>query len=237
MEKQITTTNKPVWTGLITQPKDYYNNLPAISQKEILTNHHQPIGAIKTQVKGGLEIVQAILVLELDSLNKYFNVPQMNITQRTETISLLCERLNHWKLDDFKLLFKNMKAGVYGKMFNRIDGGVIFDCVRIYDQERQTQAELINKAEPPTKANPEGQKRVIEILKEFVEAKPEPIKKGKVKTEYDLVCQSALEEFDKIYNKGKGTNGKRFITVEGKVMDQTEFMQYKINQYQENKNP
>lgn len=156
----------------------------------------------------------------------------MTPEQRTETISLACDTYHYWKLDDFKFVFKGIKTGRYGKLFNRIDGGFIFDCFRVHDSERKVEREQMNKVEPLTKPNPEGQKKVIEILKEFVE-KDKPIDKkvGRYKTEYDVVCQDALTEFDKIYKKGKETNGTRFIKVDGKMMDQTEFMDYKVKEY------
>lgn len=230
--KQITTAAKPVWTALIAQPIEYYNNLPAVSVKEILTNSHPPIGAIKLNVKNGTELVKALLVKEIESLCSFFNVTSMNVQQRVETINLACEKLNHWKLDDFKMCFKNAKTGQYGKIFNRLDGGVIFEWFRAYDAERMAQSESLNKADMPTKPNQEGQKKVIEILSEFVDKeKPYNKKVGRVKTEYDVVCREALTEFDRIYKAGKETNGKRYIKVNGKMLDQVEFMDYKIKEY------
>ena len=206
--------------------------MPTVSTKEILTNNNPAICLISKNVNGGDELVKAILIKELQSLNEFFNVPQMSVSQRIETVKLACETFNYWKLDDFKMCFKNIKTGKYGKLFNRIDGGVIFDCFRAYDKERGLESESINKAEQPTKANPEGQKRVIEILSEFVE-KTNPLTKKVVrqKTEADIVAQKAFVQFDKIHKKLRDNGGKRFIKRYGKMMDQAEFLDYKLNQY------
>lgn len=198
-------------------------------------------------MKGDM-IVQATLVEAIFDLNDYFNISnRMTDAQTIDVVRLIMEKFNYFKLADFKLCFKNAKTGLYGKVYNRIDGLIIFEWLNLYASERIQVAEtasiardnaLKNPKINPEEINPEGQKKVMDILSNAIEqTKADKQKDKKVNrgnSEYDQLVQSYFREFDEIYKKGRETNGTRFIVLEGKQMNQAEFIDFRLKQLEEN---
>ena len=62
----------------------------------------------------------------------------MNDVQIATTCDLIIETYPYYKLEDFKLCFKNSmrhKNG-YDKLYDRLDGAIIMDWLKVYDNER-----------------------------------------------------------------------------------------------------
>lgn len=198
-------------------------------------------------MKGDM-IVQATLVEAIFDLNDYFNISnRMTDAQTIDVVRLIMEKFNYFKLADFKLCFKNAKTGLYGKVYNRIDGLIIFEWLNLYAAERIQVAEtasiakdnaLKNQKINPEEINPEGQKKVLEILSSVVDnTKADQLKSKKVNrgnSEFDQLVQSYFREFDEIYKNrpesSKENERLKFITVDGKQMNQAEFIDYKLKQ-------
>tara|TARA_R110000824_G_scaffold163590_2_gene339370 strand:+ start:1344 stop:1736 length:393 start_codon:yes stop_codon:yes gene_type:complete len=73
----------------------------------------------------------------LINLIEYYNIGKsMNAGQIEELGIILCENYNNWTIDDFALCFKKAKVGEYGKVYDRLDGGVINDWCQKYDSEK-----------------------------------------------------------------------------------------------------
>ncbi|WP_455786988.1 DUF6633 family protein [Parabacteroides goldsteinii] len=71
----------------------------------------------------------------------FFNVGKiMNDNQAAQTADLIIEEYYFLKPDDFKLCFTRAKKGYYGKVFDRIDGQVIFEWLNQYTNDRMTTA-------------------------------------------------------------------------------------------------
>ena len=71
----------------------------------------------------------------------FFNVGKMiNDTQAAQTADLIIDEYYFLKPDDFKLCFTRAKKGYYGKVFDRIDGQVIFEWLNQYTNDRMTTA-------------------------------------------------------------------------------------------------
>jgi len=229
---------------LMMQPTEYYNRLVPTSQAEILTNHSPAIGAIIRMDKGD-SVVKALLVKAIVNLNGYFNIKYpMNETQMIEVINLICKKKAHFKLDDFKLCFENIKVGIYGSCMHKIDGEFIFKCLNEYDSERMVHAENINimqhnqfkqglgdKSEP----NKDGQKKIAEIFKNTLKSidteKPVENKKRNSGSDFDRFAQRALKQFDFIYNTHRDKRGQRFVKRNGIAMTQSEYLDFKVEQY------
>ena len=65
----------------------------------------------------------------------------MNENQLAQTINLLVEDFYYLNIEDFKLCFNNAKKGRYGKIYDRIDGMIIYEWVRMYAEDRVKAAE------------------------------------------------------------------------------------------------
>ena len=88
--------------------------------------------------------VQAFVGLMIADTVLFFNVGKMmNANQVGATANMIIEEYYYLKPDDFKLCFNRAKKGYYGKVYDRIDGQVIFDWLNAYSSERLSQAETI----------------------------------------------------------------------------------------------
>lgn len=165
----------------------------------------------------------AILTIIISDLVKFYNVGKtMNDSQVAQTINLILEdeNLRSFKPDDFKLCFKRMKTGFYGKSYDRIDGQIIFEALYQYLHERTLECEQISirmhaeRFKESEEINPEGVKKVLAILKEAIKIAPEKseIKKSFEKSPRDKFIQEQLVEFDKLCDKKPSVSDGRIIT-------------------------
>lgn len=85
----------------------------------------------------GVVYINALLTYAIIELAKFFNVQNnFNAEQVTLTANLVREKYYWLKPDDFKLCFKNVMKGNYGKVYNRIDGAMIMEWLDMYIEER-----------------------------------------------------------------------------------------------------
>lgn len=102
-----------------------------------------PVPSIATIVKEcGINVARAALVFPLSELLDFFNVDKtMSDKQLATTINLLVEEYPYLKLDDYKMCFRYVMLGHYGKVYNRIDGQMILGWVNDYVHERAAVAD------------------------------------------------------------------------------------------------
>lgn len=156
------------------------------------------------------------LVFLIADVVEFLNVGNtMNSAQTLQTAKLILEDVEtkNLKPDDFKVCFDNAKRGIYGKSYNRIDGQIIFEWLRAYCLERMDVVENLKiqehvnqtkENENPSEVNPEGQKKVIDILKANLpgDRSPEAKKTGLIeKSPRDLFIQKCFTEFQQIHSK------------------------------------
>lgn len=60
----------------------------------------------------------------------------MGQEQLVQTIQLIIEDFYYFNIEDFKLCFNNAKRGRYGKVYDRLDGNVIYEWLETYSKER-----------------------------------------------------------------------------------------------------
>lgn len=68
----------------------------------------------------------------------------MGENQLASTVDLLIEDFYYLKVEDLKLCFQNAKKGKYGKVYDRIDGNIIYGWVEQYSKDRIEQALKMN---------------------------------------------------------------------------------------------
>lgn len=87
--------------------------------------------------KCGETSLYAVMTILINDLIDFFSVGKtMGQNQIVSTIKLIVEDFYYLKIEDFKLCFNNAKRGKYGKVYDRIDGNVIYDWIIQYNQER-----------------------------------------------------------------------------------------------------
>lgn len=120
---------------LKTLPKQYYAALSPRTIEDALHSVTPPISLFKKEY--GEQSLQAILVIILVDLIDFFNIGKtMGQEQLVQTIRLIMMDFYYLNIDDFKLCFDNAKRGRYGKIYDRIDGNIIYGWVESYATER-----------------------------------------------------------------------------------------------------
>lgn len=190
---------------------------------------------------------RALLTLLISGAVKSLNVGKTMVDfQIAQCVDLILEdeRMKSLKPDDFKLCFNNALKGHYGKVFDRIDSLIIFEWLNTYIEERTAiieqehdQFHTLTKNEKinPLDINIEGQKKVVEILKAAVQQEEvQSTIKDRPRNTFTH-HQELLNEFEALYYKtGFENAGGRFVKVEGKNLNQIEFVEYKIKQLLQN---
>lgn len=105
------------------------------SVNDALQSITPPLSVFKKEY--GEQSLQAILVIVLNDVIKFFNVGKtMDLEQVVQTILLIMEDFYYFNIEDFKLCFNNAKRGKYGKVYDRIDGNIIYEWLQKYSEER-----------------------------------------------------------------------------------------------------
>ncbi|MEG2066353.1 MAG: DUF6633 family protein [Tannerellaceae bacterium] len=85
----------------------------------------------------GEDHLRSFMVKILNDILDFFSVGKsMGAVQLATTADLIIEEYYFLKPDDFKLCFNRAKKGQYGKVYDRIDGQVIFDWLHTYVSDR-----------------------------------------------------------------------------------------------------
>ena len=120
-------------------PMPYYN---ALHPKTVNDVFQSPSCSIAVMNKNfGETKLRAFMARIIIDVVMFFNVGKiMNDVQAAQTADLIIEEYYFLKPDDFKLCFTRAKKGYYGKVFDRIDGQVIFEWLNQYTNDRITTA-------------------------------------------------------------------------------------------------
>jgi hypothetical protein len=115
---------------------------------------------------------------------EFFNTGhQMSEMQAIQTASLLIEQYPVETFEDLLLCMKNAKIGKYGKVFNRVDGLIIFEWFRLYLNEKYERFEQIKHEESMTYRTDISQ-NILPFAEQILEASKKAIEKqGKQKHE------------------------------------------------------
>lgn len=216
--------------------------------EQAITTPTPILAEISKAFVGGKQVVQALLVEVIYGLNDYFNITnRMTEGQTIEVINLIMEKYNYFRVADFKLCFNNAKTGIYGKVYNRLDGQVIFEWLNAYNNDRMDVAENLNRIKHQEhKTNgyviaPEVMKVYKEVLKEIATDQKtdlpktdKPLKRHQ--TQADVFAQKWMRHFDNIFEMKRSYRastkfGSKYIRRYGKAMNMAEFIDYKLEQF------
>lgn len=211
---------------------------------QAIASNTPALGTITQIVKNGDILAKAIIVHAINDLNKFFNFQNiMTIAQIGETSEMILKDYNALKTEDIRVCFANGKKGHYGQLYGRLDGQIIMMWLSQYSTDRTNEylrikdfneKQALNKKIDPSEINPDGQKKVLEILKDAIK-KPEeikPEKKERVKSTYEILIQRFYRQFTKIALKRNYDDSYRFIFMYGKVINANEYVEIKIKQHE-----
>lgn len=111
------------------------------SLDDVFASPYLPLSRIVFEIEQlGARAVVSILLKEVVS---FFNVGKtMNDTQVAMTCDIIIDNYPEYRLEDFKLCFRNAMALKYGKLFDRLDGGIIMEWLSRYAKERNEYVSL-----------------------------------------------------------------------------------------------
>ena len=217
-------------------------------------------------------VVRDMLDVIIGEVVLFFNVGKTMVpAQIKSTINLILNDpiSSSMTFEDYKVCFDNLKKGLYGKSFDRIDGQILLMCIHAYFEEKSAIVEqqneinhdkiknqsrgtdiikdlgldennfLVNKnkEDSTNKPTPEQWKKLKEEINGLIK-KVDTKPKNTEKTEQQKLIQRCFNHFDKLWYKkpydrhdGKEVNGK-FIKRYGRIMDVTEYVEYKLKQSQ-----
>lgn len=167
MENKL--ANQDTITNLsVTQPAHFYRTIKAATIQQAVNGAGAAIAKIKKE--RGEPLITALLIEIICSLTEFFSVGKgMNNMQTAETARLILQEFYFLKLEDFKVFSDYMKAGRYGKAYDRVDGNTIMINLRQYCAERAEICETAaNKAHEAIKEQDKTQKYYCELKGAYV---------------------------------------------------------------------
>lgn len=137
------TTKKQSVIVLTRWPEQYYVALRPKTLEDAVNSVTPSLAAFKKETSE--MSLLAILTILFNDVIDFFSVGKsMGQSQLVSTIQLVVEDFYYLNIEDFKLCFNNAKRGVYGKIYDRIDGNVIYGWIAQYAQERAFFCESID---------------------------------------------------------------------------------------------
>ena len=113
----------------------YYNSLRPKTVNDVFDSPSCSIAVMNKEF--GETHLRGFMVKVLNDLVDFFNVGKsIGAVQVAQTVDLIIDEYYFFKPDDFKLCFNRAKKGLYGKVYDRIDGAVILEWLGRYEKER-----------------------------------------------------------------------------------------------------
>ena len=105
--------------------------------QQILTSKTSPALSELKKHKGE-KVALEVLVALMDECQQYFNLQQpMNAQQLMLTAELIMEEYYYLRIEELRVCFRMAMKGVFGPVYNRIDGQVFFEWIIKYMPKRQ----------------------------------------------------------------------------------------------------
>jgi hypothetical protein len=218
------------------QCSEYLQKVKVIT--DVLNDPNKCIGAIAIQ---DAETVKDLLIVMITDAVNYFNIGKnMNDNQIIQTVELVLDSYPMFKLSDFKLCFNRAKSGRYGKVYDRIDGQIIFEWLGNYENEREQEIVTLRQnqsqeSKQELKAPPSDKflAKLKETLSSIEQQKKENAKRSDLRggnIQSGDKYQEWIKQFDRLERKQQIHNSLSFVRRCGKIMSQSEYLEYKYKQ-------
>lgn len=137
------TTKKQSVIVLTKWPEQYYVALRPKTIEDAVNSITPSLAVFKKETN---EIsLLAILTILFNDVIDFFSVGKsMGQVQLVSTIQLVIEDFYYLNIEDFKLCFNNAKRGLYGKIYDRVDGNIIYGWISRYAEDRANVCESID---------------------------------------------------------------------------------------------
>ena len=213
-------------------PEKCYGEITVKNCEDAIYNDLPSLVKIKKEM-GANKLLIFIMDIILNVV-KFFNIGKtMNVEQAKNTAEIIINEYYYLKPSELKYCFNKGKMGVYGKLYDRIDGAVFFDWINQYLEERLEICTNKNRADAGDFKSLDYKKNSLKVLEPILKAiENEKVKEVEIpKPENYDMHQRWMKQWD-FCAKWFGvinTNG-RFIKRYGKIMDRDAFFNYKLEQ-------
>ncbi len=200
----------------------------------------------------GRKAAEIFLANRISSLVMFFNIGKtMDVAQVGETVKLILtdSRFTELRPDEFEYCFNQIKTGARGKIYDRIDGAIIFESLNLYLQERESAIYQMNLDLKNSTDNvlglivSEAKEKNIDIKIE-PKNRIEPIEyktnnyKPREKSKEEILIAEWSKEFDVLYSEFLVKNPKtknviRFVPYNDKMINESQYLQEKLEEYLE----
>lgn len=129
------TTKKQSVTVLAKWPEQYYVALRPKTIEDAVCSITPSLSTFRKETNE--TSLFAILTILFNDIIDFFSVGRsIGQSQLVSTIQLVVEDFYYLNIEDFKLCFNNAKRGVYGKIYDRVDGNIIYGWIAQYAKDR-----------------------------------------------------------------------------------------------------
>lgn len=179
----------------------------------------------------------------------------MSATQVIGTSRMILIEYPELKIDDLALCFAKAKKGAYGKVYDRLDGPIVFEWIDKFLADKHEQVEyfwkfqqieikegnktLLIGPQTPAASNETAVKHIRAIKKDIAEMQKrnrqardislaKPVKENLIGQIHELFMQQFKDLYEsEIWEDPKKARGTRFVTCCGKRLDIGEYIQKK----------
>jgi hypothetical protein len=134
-----------------------------------ITLKHKPKSLTKLGKEQGNEKVIDVLSILIIEVLEWYNVKSsMSDNQILDASLMLFNEFKHYNIYDIGLCFKHGKTGKYGKVYDRIDGGILFEWLHKYDIDRTGNIVTIRQQEDAIHKQAFKERSTVTTLKDFL---------------------------------------------------------------------
>lgn len=213
---------------------EQFSQLRVKSVADVISSNTPSLGLVCREK--GEAVSVSIVTLEIESLIVFVNVGKtMNDEQQIITSKTIVFDYPYLTLADLKLFFQRLKKGVYGKMYDRIDGQIILQALDQYVSDRsEIIGELSENSHYRAKKNEYNQPYhpdVVAAIKKAIGEK-KPVNDGKLSQSKPDIGQRWIRQFNNLHRKYGIETGIRMIRIGNQVFDVTSFLNQKALNYE-----
>lgn len=125
-------------------PVDHFRQLQPATHTDVFISETPALSVVKNQVNE--QTAATYVTAMLADIEQFYNVRQsLSAVQLRMLAEMILKNFYYFKVADLKLFADKFKLGLYGKVYDRIDGGVIMEALNQYNDERMNEAEAFSQ--------------------------------------------------------------------------------------------
>lgn len=217
--------------SLPASPTKHYQQLSPATYTDVFKSATPALSVVKKEA--GAQAAAAYVTVMLADIEQFYNVKQnLSEVQLRMLAEMIIKNFYFFRVADLKLFAEKFKLGLYGKIYDRIDGGVIMDALAQYADERMNEAEAYSQKES-SKFKSAGEQAATNILQAITERWKDARPEKKPKPVFQSVVQ-----YCQYYGLDEKELGRKLAQAVSEDydraaidMDYDEYTQYWMNQW------